>query len=133
MNANPKLLVMTVDISPFSTAKLDVHLNDDPQILAKEFCSKHSLQEEAIPVLFENIKKNMEDAIQEKLNESQALTENQNMIEEQNSRSMASAASTYRKSRKQESLKSSKHFIEKSPLKKENVFDRLYSSVFRNN
>ncbi len=57
-NQNGQILVMTIDLGDGLSDRLDVYEHDDPKILARNFCNKHNLTNEAVELLQQNIKNN---------------------------------------------------------------------------
>ena len=46
---------MTIDLGDNIVDKINIFENDDPYLLAKEFCEKHNLTNEAVEILASNI------------------------------------------------------------------------------
>lgn len=59
---------MTIDLGDGLKDVLNVYEYDDPEQVAREFCARHNLTDEAIPVLTENIIYSKNQALKEKYN-----------------------------------------------------------------
>ena len=66
------LLCMTVDLGDGKKDVLNVHLNDDPKDLARQFCVKNHLNLEAVEILTNNIILNLNSRENEGQNENYA-------------------------------------------------------------
>ncbi|CAD8197819.1 unnamed protein product [Paramecium octaurelia] len=118
-----QLLVMTVQIDDKNTARIDVFEDDEPELLAMNFCNLHKLNQRLVPILAENIKQNMIVAQKEKQNMTQYL---QKLKERQITQDNQPEQLPQQNLVKQMSAQSPK-----TPQGKRdgNVFDRLYQSA----
>ncbi|CAD8123788.1 unnamed protein product [Paramecium sonneborni] len=118
-----QLLVMTVQIDDKNTARIDVFEEDDPEQLAINFCNQHKLNQRIVPLLTENIKKNIIIALKEKQNMTQYL---QKQREDQINYEKQQEKLTQQNIIKEISTQSPQTPKEKKGV---NVFERLYQSA----
>jgi hypothetical protein len=59
---------MTIQIDENRTGAIHVYEGDDPEVLAKDFCIKHTVNFKIVPLLVENIIQNVEVAMKEQSN-----------------------------------------------------------------
>ncbi|CAD8122712.1 unnamed protein product [Paramecium sonneborni] len=114
---------MTVQIDDNNTARIDVFEEDDPELLAINFCNQHKLNQRLVPMLTENIKKNIYIALKEKQNMTQYLQQQKDkqIIKQQQQEQL-----TQQNIIKEMSTQSPKTIKEK---KGDDVFNRLYQSA----
>ncbi|CAD8083083.1 unnamed protein product [Paramecium primaurelia] len=65
------LLIMNVRIDEGREGTINVHLGDDPEVLARDFCIQYNVNQKLVPLLIENINKNLEVAELQKVNSGQ--------------------------------------------------------------
>ncbi|CAK83786.1 unnamed protein product (macronuclear) [Paramecium tetraurelia] len=65
------LLIMNVRIDEGRQGTINVHFGDDPEVLARDFCIEYNVNQKLVPLLIENINKNLEVAEQQKVNSGQ--------------------------------------------------------------
>ncbi|CAD8117168.1 unnamed protein product [Paramecium sonneborni] len=66
------LLIMNVRINEGKEGTINVHFGDDPEVLARDFCLQYNVNQKLVPLLIENINKNLEVAEQQKGNNIQS-------------------------------------------------------------
>ena len=54
------LLIMNVRIDEERQGTINVHMGDDPEVLARDFCIEYNVNQKLVPLLIENINKNLE-------------------------------------------------------------------------
>lgn len=65
-NSKSILMIITIDLGNDKKDNIEIKENDDPQELAYDFITKNGLDFKILPVLTENIKKNIKDLLNEK-------------------------------------------------------------------
>lgn len=65
-NSKSILMIITIDLGNDKKDNIEIKENDDPQELAYNFITKNELDFKILPVLTDNIKKNIKDLLNEK-------------------------------------------------------------------